>query len=62
VPRLRIVLARRALGIALQLDQVTVRRTNPGEKSVLYVEADYAVPVNLAFLSFNLHFTPSSEK
>jgi hypothetical protein len=49
-------------GIDLQPDQVTVRRINPGEKSILHVTADYTVPVNLAFFSFNLHFTPSSEK
>ncbi|MGA2743145.1 MAG: hypothetical protein ABSE44_00495 [Candidatus Sulfotelmatobacter sp.] len=34
----------------------------PGEKSILYVAADYTVPVNLVFYSFNLHFTPSSDK
>jgi hypothetical protein len=49
-------------GIELLPDQVTVRRTNPGEKSILYVAADYTVPVNLVFYSFNLHFTPSSDK
>jgi hypothetical protein len=49
-------------GIELQPEQVTVRRTNPGEKSILYVAADYTVPVNLVFYSFNLHFTPSSER
>jgi hypothetical protein len=49
-------------GIELKLTQVTVRRTNPGEKSTLYVAADYTVPVSLAFFSFKLHFTPSSDK
>jgi hypothetical protein len=50
-------------GIELNPTQVTVRRTNPGEKtSTLYLAADYTVPVNLAFFSFNLHFTPSSDK
>lgn len=49
-------------GIELVPAQVTVRRTNPGEKSTLYVAADYTVAVNLAFFSFNLHFTPSSDK
>jgi hypothetical protein len=50
------------LGIELRSDQVTVRRTNPGEKSILYVAADYTVPVNMVLFSFNLHFTPSSDK
>jgi len=49
-------------GIELQLDQVTVRRTNSGETSTLYVAADYTVPVKLVLFSFNLHFTPSSDK
>jgi hypothetical protein len=50
-------------GIELNPTQVTVRRTNPGEKtSTLYLAADYTVPVNLAFFSFKLHFAPSSDK
>jgi type III secretion system FlhB-like substrate exporter len=49
-------------GIDLQSDQVTVRRINPGEKSILHVSADYTVPVNLLLFSFNLHFAPSSDK
>jgi hypothetical protein len=49
-------------GIDLQPTQVTVRRTSSGETSTLYLAADYTVPVNLAFFSFNLHFAPSSDK
>ena len=49
-------------GIDLQATQVTVRRTNSGETSTLYLAADYTVPVNLAFFSVNLHFTPTSDK
>jgi hypothetical protein len=49
-------------GIELKPTQVTVRRTNPGATSTLYLAADYTVTVNLLFFSFNLHFTPSSDK
>lgn len=49
-------------GIELTPAQVTVRRTNSGETSTLYLAADYTVPVNVAFFSFNMHFTPSSDK
>ena len=42
-------------------DKSTVRRTDSGETSSLYLAADYTAPVNLAFFSFNLHFTPSSD-
>jgi hypothetical protein len=49
-------------GIELEPAQVTVRRIGSGETSTLYLAADYTVPVNLALFSFNLHFTPSSER
>ena len=49
-------------GIALTPDQVTVRRTNPGATSTLYLAADYTVPLNLTLFSFRLHFTPSSDR
>ena len=49
-------------GLDISPDQVTVRRINPGEKSTLYLAADYTVPVNLLALTLHLHFTPSSEK
>ncbi|HUO14372.1 MAG TPA: hypothetical protein VMX38_05240 [Verrucomicrobiae bacterium] len=47
-------------GIELALAQVTVRRTNPGEHSTLYLAADYTVPVNLGPFSFRLHFRPAT--
>jgi hypothetical protein len=49
-------------GIELEPAQVTVRRTTAGETSTLYLAADYSAPVHLAFFSFSLHFTPSSDK
>jgi len=49
-------------GIELKPTEVTVRRTNTGEISSLYLAADYTVPVNLMVVSFRLHFTPSSSK
>ena len=47
-------------GIDLAPNQVTVKRTNPGEHSTLYLAADYKVPVKLPFVSFSLHFKPSA--
>jgi hypothetical protein len=47
-------------GIELEPVQVTVRRTTSGEKTTLYLAADYTVPINLVLVSFNLHFAPSS--
>ena len=49
-------------GIELKPTEVTVRRTNTGEISSLYLAADYTVPVNLVVVSFRFHFTPSSDK
>jgi hypothetical protein len=49
-------------GIELQPSEVTVRRINPGEHSTLYIAADYKVATHVLALSFNLHFTPSSDK
>ena len=48
-------------GIDLAPPQVTVRRVNPGEKSMISLSADYTVPVNLIVYSFHLHFAPSSD-
>jgi len=42
-------------------NQVTVRRTGEGVSAVIYLAADYTEPVNLPGLSFNLHFTTTSE-
>ena len=49
-------------GIELRPDQITVQRIGSGEKSTMYLQADYRVPVKLLFFSFSLHFTPSSRK
>jgi hypothetical protein len=57
-----IILKAKDHGIDLRPDQITLRRTNAGERSTLYLAADYTVPVSLLFFSFNLHFTPTSEK
>jgi hypothetical protein len=57
-----IILKAKDHGMDLRPDQITVRRTNAGERSTLYLAADYTVPVNLLLFSFNLHFTPTSEK
>jgi len=40
--------------------QITVQRINTPGMSAVYVAADYSVPVNLPFYSFDLHFTPNS--
>lgn len=48
-------------GIELQPSQETVRRTDSGERTNLYLAADYT-SVNLLSVSFTLHFRPSSEK
>jgi hypothetical protein len=57
-----IILKARDHGIELRPDQITVRRTSAGERSTLYLAADYTVPVSLLLFSFNLHFTPTSER
>lgn len=49
-------------GIQLRSDQITVQRIGSGEKSTMYIAADYRVPVRLLFLSFSLHFTPTSRR
>jgi len=57
-----IILKAKDHGIELQPDQITIRRTSAGERSTLYLAADYTVPVNLLLFSFYLHFTPTSER
>jgi hypothetical protein len=49
-------------GIELDPDQVTVQHIGSGEKSTMYLAADYRVPVKVLFFSFKLHFTPSSRR
>jgi hypothetical protein len=48
--------------IQLEPGQVTVQRTGTGEAPIIYLAADYEVPVTLLGYSFSLHFTPSSAK
>ena len=49
-------------GIKLAPQQITVQRTHNGELSTWYLKADYTVPINLVIVSFQLHFTPASDK
>ncbi len=49
-------------GIALNPQEVTVRRTGSGDTSRLYIAAYYTVSVNFWLFSLNLHFSPSSDK
>ncbi len=49
-------------GIELDPSQVTVRRTESGARTALYLAADYTDAIKLPFLTLNFHFTPSSEK
>ena len=48
----------------IQLDpaDVTVQRTGPADAPVLYLAADYRVPVNIFGFPFTLHCTASSAK
>jgi hypothetical protein len=48
--------------IQLQSDEVTVRRTGPVEAPILYLAADYRVPVGVLGFPFTLHYTASSAK
>jgi hypothetical protein len=48
--------------IVLAPNQVTVRRTGAGVTAVIYLAADYTEPVKLPGLSFNLHFTTTSDR
>jgi hypothetical protein len=60
----RIAVVRSAQDHEIQLEpaQVTVRRTGTREAPIIYLAADYNVPVELLGFSFTLHFTPSSAK
>ena len=49
-------------GIDLSPDEVRVRRKGEGEGTQLHLAADYTTSVKLVVFSFNLHFTPSSDK
>ena len=49
-------------GIELSPAQVTVRRIGSGERTTFYLAADYTVPVNLGLSSFQMRFSPTSDK
>jgi hypothetical protein len=46
--------------LPIQPKQLTVQRINTPGMSALYIAADYTVPINLPFYSFEMHFTPDS--
>jgi hypothetical protein len=46
--------------IYLEAEQITVRRSGTLKEPVIYLAADYKVPVRLPGYSFHLHFTASS--
>jgi len=46
--------------IHLDLSQLTVRSSGPAETRVVYIAADYTVPVNLVVFTFNWHFNAAS--
>ena len=46
--------------LPIEPKQVTVQRINTPGMSALYIAADYSVPINLPFYSFDMHFTPNS--
>ena len=47
-------------GIQLVPDQVTVERTGSGEKTAIYLAADYRAPIHVIGFSCTLHFNPQS--
>jgi hypothetical protein len=49
-------------GIQLEPGQVTVQRAGTPQVPIMYLAADYKVPVTLPGYSFTLHFHPSSAK
>jgi hypothetical protein len=49
-------------GIDLPPNQVTVERSVSEHESIIYIEADYSVPVRTLGFSFSLYFNPSSRK
>ncbi len=48
--------------IRLDPSEVTVRRSGEGSSTRVYLAADYTVPVDVLGYSFQLHFTPTSDK
>jgi hypothetical protein len=48
--------------IKLTRRQVKVRHLGSGPMRTLYLQADYTVPVNLPGYSFEMHFSPATDK
>src|SRR5690242_7094639 len=46
--------------IDLRPDEVKVERMGSGSSVMIYVAADYKVPIQLPYYSFVMHFKPSS--
>jgi hypothetical protein len=57
-----VVARAREHGIDLEPSQVTVRRTDSGSRTTLYLAADYNASLKLPFLTLKFHFTPSSDR
>jgi hypothetical protein len=49
-------------GIDLRPEQVTVRRSDEGGNAPMFLSADYVATVDLPRYSFQIHFTPASNK
>jgi hypothetical protein len=62
--QLRNAVVHKAEGHDIQLEpgQVTVIRSDSRADSTVYLAAEYKARVNLFVYSFNLHFTPSSNR
>ncbi len=49
-------------GIGLRAKEITIYRPASGVNTVIVLSADYHRPISLGLFSFQLHFTPSSNK
>jgi hypothetical protein len=49
-------------GIELEPEQVTVERTTSGDKTAIYLSADYRVHIHVVGFSHELHFQPHSDR
>ena len=57
-----IIAKARTHNIVLQPSQITVEKKGTPEVPFVYVAVEYTARVNLAGLSFELHFSPASRK
>jgi ABC-type sugar transport system substrate-binding protein len=57
-----VIRAAKELGIVLDPKQVTVQHSGEGKSSAVHLTADYTASVRLLGLSFNFHFTPTSDR